>query len=1083
MKKNNCQNCRDCNKVITLNQITGTCWFNALLMSIFYSDGMSKLLMKKQHVWKIDKNLEKIFIKMIYKNYKNYSYDIPEYILTKLLENNSKDFPFNPKEQQGYWPILYLPQFLKYLSINNQLMLEYNDNNLYYSIYHGDYSIKLKEVKNAKKIDEERNNGTRKKYRTYITPEYKKSYKPNNIDSDVIIIIYDSYNNVSTHKENLYLENYKLSETITHNNHIYKLDSLLLTNFNHETCNKSHMICGITCNNKRYIYNGWTKYYETNNPCELIQYDWLNNDSQFCLNKDKCKLDIEDRKEDLCFDVKKGVRNYIYVKISEKNNSNSRNTKINNNAERVRVNDNNNNNNLEKNINSHFYIKITPSIFQAVRDLDTDSLENQLKDTTFIYPQNIRDKNAKDLNVNDGNFFTVLSENYVENISQETFLKINAISKLLLEKRASIYNGGLFSDILMNHKTIYDRELLETFSNESISRSMNMHYKIGQNIKVKSKESALTICLKEGNLEIIKIFFDIFFKEEWSYYYSDDNENNLLHIASFRKNKDDTLSIIKFLMSKHSFDVNQKNNDNKTAYDLLVENNKDISKEILFLTNKNINFNNIDTNINKKDKNINLRNKNVNLNNIDTNVNKKDKNIDLKNKNIDTNVNKKDRNININKKHNLKNVSVNINTINKIILNVDVIQMKDLLNKGLNPNKIYDNKYLLEECLSYPNTLPIMRLLIDTGADPYLGEILVLIFYDFIDLSYYKFFMSLKLDIYKYLHGIYKNDNLLTLCAKIGSFDKLSILLSTYDINPKFTDENNNTLIHLCVAYDIIAGKEENVIQKIKLLITKGADVNVKNIFNETAYDTVIKYNKLSLLKLLTKKRIKNINIDKNTLANTNTDKNLLHSNLRSNTNTNKNLLHSNPRTNTNIDSNLSKFSKNINTNKNSNLRLNTNKNTHTNTKKNKDKNIINNNGKYVSEKWDHLKKDKILNLIKNAVNFNEFSYVDILTTYGWSIHFKVFKEKESVIFTYVYLNDQIYTCYKDTFFDYIDKLVQNNDTILVIPGKSLEIIESKKTIIDESKKRKTTFDFVSDISEIIKNKNLKKKKINFIKK
>lgn len=44
MNSNNCQ------KIVTITQISETCWFNALLMVIFYSDLMKKLVLTKKWI-------------------------------------------------------------------------------------------------------------------------------------------------------------------------------------------------------------------------------------------------------------------------------------------------------------------------------------------------------------------------------------------------------------------------------------------------------------------------------------------------------------------------------------------------------------------------------------------------------------------------------------------------------------------------------------------------------------------------------------------------------------------------------------------------------------------------------------------------------------------------------------------------------------------------------------------------------------------------------------------------------------------------------------------------------------------------
>ena len=41
----------NCEKVLTFKQYLGTCWFNALIMSLFYSQYSRKLLLEKSKTW------------------------------------------------------------------------------------------------------------------------------------------------------------------------------------------------------------------------------------------------------------------------------------------------------------------------------------------------------------------------------------------------------------------------------------------------------------------------------------------------------------------------------------------------------------------------------------------------------------------------------------------------------------------------------------------------------------------------------------------------------------------------------------------------------------------------------------------------------------------------------------------------------------------------------------------------------------------------------------------------------------------------------------------------------------------------
>jgi hypothetical protein len=121
----------------------------------------------------------------------------------------------------------------------------------------------------------------------------------------------------------------------------YQLDSVVLENWN--KIKSGHAIAGITCENNKYIYNGWTRksmdpvmanqVITRNIPCELMEYDWnVKNHSDFCLNPKECIPDtsVIDVK-DLCFNFSKGRRILVYVRTdaiqASSNNSNNARSK------------------------------------------------------------------------------------------------------------------------------------------------------------------------------------------------------------------------------------------------------------------------------------------------------------------------------------------------------------------------------------------------------------------------------------------------------------------------------------------------------------------------------------------------------------------------------------------------------------------------------------------------------------------------------------------------------------------------------------------------------------------------------------
>jgi hypothetical protein len=133
--------------------------------------------------------------------------------------------------------------------------------------------------------------------------------------------------NKHTIKDIIGINNYE--EIVYYNNIKYKLDSVLIINSNGDDIKQYHAITGITCNNNKYVYNGWSnksndpaivkKNNFQNGPCSLMKYNWdLNKNEEFCLNARTCKLDFANiDKRDLCFSFNKGNRLLIYVRVDE----------------------------------------------------------------------------------------------------------------------------------------------------------------------------------------------------------------------------------------------------------------------------------------------------------------------------------------------------------------------------------------------------------------------------------------------------------------------------------------------------------------------------------------------------------------------------------------------------------------------------------------------------------------------------------------------------------------------------------------------------------------------------------------------
>jgi hypothetical protein len=111
-----------------------------------------------------------------------------------------------------------------------------------------------------------------------------------------------------------------------------------------------HGIAGVTCNGKRYLYNGWVNK-KTKLPCPLIEFDWFSKTDDFCIDSTNCQFtknpiqrtypdENYDNKlmnknvsgysvpnlngftkhqiDKLCFNAENSPRTYTYVKVESK---------------------------------------------------------------------------------------------------------------------------------------------------------------------------------------------------------------------------------------------------------------------------------------------------------------------------------------------------------------------------------------------------------------------------------------------------------------------------------------------------------------------------------------------------------------------------------------------------------------------------------------------------------------------------------------------------------------------------------------------------------------------------------------------
>ena len=85
-------------------------------------------------------------------------------------------------------------------------------------------------------------------------------------------------------------------------------------NTNIQSCN--HNIVGLTCKNKKYVYNG-LPYMGRNFPCVLIPHNWnIQKDKDFYLSANDCELHDtpQPKPYDISYNFSKGNFTFIYVR-------------------------------------------------------------------------------------------------------------------------------------------------------------------------------------------------------------------------------------------------------------------------------------------------------------------------------------------------------------------------------------------------------------------------------------------------------------------------------------------------------------------------------------------------------------------------------------------------------------------------------------------------------------------------------------------------------------------------------------------------------------------------------------------------
>lgn len=339
-----------CEKLKTIPQFDsgGTCWFNALLTTVFFSDGMRSLMAsvvpklkratkskKKLAIFKI---LEDIIAagelesnaKQIKKFYKRLK---PENVIKLLHATNKTIFYFDQNRQirGGHQAEVYLVQLLEFLRMKERvLFLVKKDNKYYFSRvnlykFEGRFSKREKKTKifklykqgiqQALNIVNKQCIEQREAERILLFKIMVDGFDYSKVDA--VIVMHKEFDGTGAPESAFWGPGVEVNfasttdpntMTLRDRGH-FKIDGLLLTNFNRDACNKSHQISGVSCNGKRYMYNGWLL--NNKSSCSLFEFDWMKNNKDFCINRKKCNLS-EANELDMCFNIEMNA-SHIFV--------------------------------------------------------------------------------------------------------------------------------------------------------------------------------------------------------------------------------------------------------------------------------------------------------------------------------------------------------------------------------------------------------------------------------------------------------------------------------------------------------------------------------------------------------------------------------------------------------------------------------------------------------------------------------------------------------------------------------------------------------------------------------------------------
>ena len=269
-----------CKDVMPIPQFEGTCWFNAMMTALFYSDRTRGFFIDKlPSIKKTLKNHPKIldmFEDLLFNNYRKneksnrnfYNALKPENMIKELNKSNNELFYIDEgwvkRRGWGWDGSVYMDQLFRFLNIkSNVLYLKmYNERAMSLSEKNANMRIsddeEWIEYENYDDIENKKGNS----YWRFMmaNPEYKGEQFSFELKKRTSTAVINRYipGVIDLIPVNIEI-NCRAPEYLHFKNGLFQLDSMMMSNFDINTCGAGHQISGITCKSKKYLYNGWMR--------------------------------------------------------------------------------------------------------------------------------------------------------------------------------------------------------------------------------------------------------------------------------------------------------------------------------------------------------------------------------------------------------------------------------------------------------------------------------------------------------------------------------------------------------------------------------------------------------------------------------------------------------------------------------------------------------------------------------------------------------------------------------------------------------------------------------------------------------